>query len=112
MCARFTVFTEDEITEIRAIIAEVSRKFGDSSVNTGEIRPTNVAPIMMSDGKQLSPYPISWGFPKWDGKGVIINARSESALQKPIFSKPLRTRRCVIPSTGFFEWAYESTFEQ
>ena len=37
---------------------------------------------------------------------MLINARSESALQKPMFSKPLLTRRCVIPSAGFYEWAY------
>lgn len=105
MCARYTVFTEDEIIEIRSIIAEVSRKFGDSAVATGEIRPTNIAPILTMDGGHLAPQPISWGFPKWDGKEVLINARSESALEKPMFSEALLTRRCVIPSTGFFEWA-------
>jgi len=49
-----------------------------------------------------------FGFPRWDGKGVIINARCETALEKPTFSWPLMNRRCVIPSTGFYEWAYES----
>lgn len=106
MCARYTVFTEEEIIEMRAIINEVSRKFGDGAVNTGEIRPTNTAPILLMNDNKLSPYPISWGFPKWDGKGVVINARSESALEKPMFRGPLQTRRCVIPSTGFYEWAY------
>lgn len=112
MCARYTVFSEEEIIEIRSIIAEVSRKFGEGAVNTGEIRPTNTAPILTMDSNKLTPYPVSWGFPKWDGKGVVINARCESALQKAMFSKPLLTRRCVIPSTGFFEWTFESALEQ
>lgn len=112
MCARFTIFTEDEIIEIRSIIAEVSCKFGDGAVNTGEIFPTNTVPVLALDGNRLTPYPVSWGFPKWDGKGLIINARSESALQKPMFSKPLLTRRCVIPSTGFYDWGYASVFKQ
>ena len=47
---------------------------------------------------------MEWGMPKWDGKGVIINARSESAAVKPTFAKALAERRCVIPSTGFYEW--------
>lgn len=111
MCARYTVFTEEEVIEIRSIIAEVSRKFGDGAVNTGEIRPTNTAPILIMDGNRLSPCPVSWGFPKWDGNGVVINARSESALQKTMFSNPLLTRRCIIPSTGFYEWAYEAVLE-
>jgi putative SOS response-associated peptidase YedK len=106
LCGRYTVYSEEEIIEMNAIIAEVSRKFGDGAVASGEVFPTNIAPILTLETGRLSPVPVSWGFPKWDGKGVVINARSESALQKPMFSKPLLTRRCVIPSTGFFEWTY------
>ena len=89
MCGRYTVFTEDEILEMRAIIQEVSRRFGDDAIAKGEIRPTNNAPILTLDGNRLVPQPVSWGFPKWDGSGVVINARSESALQKTMFEKPL-----------------------
>lgn len=70
MCARYTVFTEEELIEMRSIIDEISRKFGDGAVNTGEIRPTNMAPVLIYDGNRLSPSPVSRGFPKWDGKGV------------------------------------------
>lgn len=118
MCARYTVFTEEEVIEIRSIIAEVSRKFGSGAVNTGEIRPTNTAPVLTFDGDRLTPCPVSWGFPKWNGKGVDINARTDTiinALDNPakrsIWRNPILTRRCVIPSTGFYEWAYESVFE-
>ena len=112
LCGRYTVYSEAEIIEINAIIAEISRKFGDGAIASGEIFPTDKAPILtLSDG-QLSPAPISWGFPKWDRKGVIINARSETVLQKPMFSKPILTRRCVIPSTGFFEWAHDNAPSQ
>lgn len=56
---------------------------------------------------QITPYPVSWGFPKWDGKGVAINARAETALEKSMFRKPIMSRRCVVPSTGFYEWKRE-----
>jgi putative SOS response-associated peptidase YedK len=59
--------------------------------------------MVWADNK-VTPMPIQWGFPKWKGKGVIINARAETAAQKPMFKGPLQTRRCVIPSTGFYEW--------
>jgi putative SOS response-associated peptidase YedK len=92
---------------------EDGKKFGEDAVSVGEIFPTNTAPILTMEGNQLTPVPVFWGFPKWDGsKGVLINARSESALQKPLFSKPLLTRRCVIPSTGFYEWTYTKSFER
>ena len=110
MCGRYTVFTEEEIIEMNAIIAEVSRKFGPGAVNTGEIFPADKAPVLTFEGGGLAPVPAFWGFPKWGGgKGVIINARSESALQKPMFSRPLLTRRCIIPSTGFYEWTFAKT---
>jgi putative SOS response-associated peptidase YedK len=105
------VFTEEEIIEMKAIIAEVSRKFGDGAVRMGEIYPTNTAPILTLADNRLAPIPVTWGYPKWDGKGVLINARSETALEKPMFAKPLLTRRCVIPSTGFYEWALEDAVE-
>lgn len=118
MCARFQVFSEEEIIEIRSIIAEVSRKFGEGAVNTGEIRPTNTAPILTLEGNRLAPCPVSWGFPKWSGKGVDINARTDTILyaldhpnERSIWRKAILTRRCVIPSTGFYEWAYESAVE-
>lgn len=119
ICARFTVFTEEEIIEMRAIIAEVSRKFGDGAVGAGDIRPTNMAPILMMDGNRLAPYPVSWGFPKWNGKGVDINARTDTVLyaldhpeKRSIWRKPILTRRCVIPSTGFYEWTATAVPEQ
>jgi len=106
MCGRYTVFTEAEIIEMRAIIDEISRKFGPEAIKTGEIFPTNTAPILTLNDHRLAPFPVSWGFPKWDGKGVIINARAETAIEKNMFRKSLLERRCVIPSTGFFEWLH------
>ncbi|MCQ4863518.1 SOS response-associated peptidase [Pseudoflavonifractor phocaeensis] len=35
---------------------------------------------------------------------MVINARAEGALDKPMFRKSLLERRCVAPATGFFEW--------
>lgn len=52
---------------------------------------------------------LAWGFPRFDKKGVVINARAETAPDKPMFRKCLEQRRCVIPSTGFYEWAADKT---
>ena len=106
MCGRYSVFTEAEIIEMNAIIAEVSQRFGNQPVATGEIFPTNLAPVLWMEANRLAPKPVLWGYPKWDGKGVIINARAETALTKNMFRKSLLERRCVIPSTGFFEWLH------
>lgn len=35
------------------------------------------------------------------------NARSETIFQKPSFRSSIRTHRCIVPSTGFFDWRHE-----
>jgi putative SOS response-associated peptidase YedK len=35
---------------------------------------------------------------------LLINARGESALDKPAFRNAMRRRRCLIPTDGFYEW--------
>jgi putative SOS response-associated peptidase YedK len=44
--------------------------------------------------------------PPWskDGKLAPINARADSAADKPTFRHAFRKRRCLIPGSGFFEW--------
>ena len=42
----------------------------------------------------------------------MINARSETAAQKPTFGKALQERRCLIPTTGFYEWRSEGDQKQ
>lgn len=51
-----------------------------------------------------------WGLiPHWvnDSSGfkmTLINARSETAAKKPSFRGAFRSRRCLIPADGFYEW--------
>lgn len=70
----------------------------------GEVFPTNPALTLALSEDIVTPKVMAWGFPRWDGKGVIFNARAESALQKPMFRDSLRLRPVAVPVTGFFEW--------
>lgn len=103
MCGRYN-FTVEESDEIQDILEKLNAKIHKETVKSGEIFPTDHAPILISEGNEVSPVLSGWGFPKYDGKGVIINARSETALEKKTFHDSLMNRRCIIPSTGFYEW--------
>lgn len=50
-----------------------------------------------------------WGFrPEWAQKD-LINARSETVAEKPVFQESwARGRRCLVPANGFYEWQRDS----
>ncbi len=53
---------------------------------------------------------MRWGFvPQWyetpSAGPLLINARAETIATKPAFRAACRTRRCLIPASGFYEWS-------
>lgn len=107
MCGRYYVDSEDQILEMREIIEEINRKYSGTEalaqMKTGEIFPTNIAPVINVQGAEL----MAWGFPMHGKSQAIINARQETALERPMFAKSVRERRIVVPTTGFYEWSHE-----
>ncbi len=108
MCGRYMVITEGEIIEMQAIFEELGKRLDRSGdpfrADGSEVFPGSVTPVIVRQEEQIVMLPMLWGFRKWDDKGIIINARSETASQKPLFRDSLRSRRCIIPSKGFYEW--------
>ncbi|SMP38145.1 SOS response-associated peptidase [Anoxynatronum buryatiense] len=103
MCGRFRLMTDQELKEIDWIISHLED--GQlKKTKTGEIFPTDMVPVIMVRDRSIRPWPMTWGFPHFKGSGVIINARSETAAVKTMFSGSVKQYRCVVPGTGFYEW--------
>ncbi|MEK3837362.1 SOS response-associated peptidase [Paenibacillus sp. FSL R7-0128] len=114
MCGRFTItITLEEI---------LSHYLIDDS-KTATLQPNyNVAPmhnipavIATNDGKRLEE--LRWGLvPFWakDDKvgSKMINARAETVAQKPAFKRLLKSKRCIIPADGFYEWKKDGSTKQ
>ena len=111
MCGRYLITMEEEIMEMREIMDEINERYKDSpelaASKTGEIFPTQTAPVLTAGADKPQAALMTWGFPKWQGSGVIINACAETAPEKKTFRSSLFTHRCVVPTTGFFEWRQE-----
>jgi len=75
------------------------------------VAPTQPIPIIRQPPKEpcreLSL--VRWGLIPWwakdaSGSAMMINARSETAATKPAFRDALKSKRCIVPADGFYEW--------
>jgi putative SOS response-associated peptidase YedK len=83
------------------------------------IAPTQPVPVIRQHPKEpvreLSL--MRWGLiPSWAKDSSVaasmINARSETAATKPAFRDALKSRRCLIPADGFYEWVRTAKAKQ
>lgn len=44
-------------------------------------------------------------------RSKTLNARAETLFDKPSFREPIRRRRCLVPSTGYFEWRHDGNIK-
>ncbi len=108
MCGRFT---------LRTPAAAVARQFGLLDVPPFEPR-FNVAPSQSVAAVRMTPADASprrelvwlrWGLvPAWAKDPALgnrlINARAETAAEKPAFRAAFGRRRCLVAADGFYEW--------
>jgi putative SOS response-associated peptidase YedK len=77
------------------------------------IAPTQEAPVVRIDREGAREVAmLRWGLVPFWAKDLkvgtsMINARSEGIEAKPAFREAIKSRRCVVPATGFFEWQGE-----
>ena len=77
---------------------------GDQGYLGAEPRYPGTEPCRPGTGPCIRAERMAWGFPRFDGKGLIINARAESVRERPAFRDSVEQRRCVIFARGFYEW--------
>lgn len=108
MCGRFSLFSR--LNDILAqFAAEASSIEDDPFFERYNIPPTLEVPMIRSQGGKRELSLARWGLiPSWSkdpAKGPLLNnARAESVKEKPSFRSAYKSRRCIIPVSGFYEW--------
>lgn len=102
VCGRYYLEREQAKPELQDVLERLNRR--GLAYKTGTICPSDVAPVI-ANNRALTPTPFAmqWGYRMPDGKRVI-NARSETLLDKPLFRDAAQGRRCLIPARHYFEW--------
>lgn len=104
MCGRYYIAEEDQAEELKQIIDMINRKHNGEVKTAGEVFPSETVPVIATSRTQkITPFAMEWGYSTSDGNR-LINARSETASQKPTFRDGMLQRRCIIPASWYFEW--------
>ena len=104
MCGRFTLTSAPAI--LRHAFEYAEQPNFPPRYN---IAPTQPVAVVTSEANGRHFQLMRWGLiPAWvkDPKtfSLVINARSETVLDKPAFRSAIRRRRCLIPADGYYEW--------
>lgn len=101
--------------ELRALVREMNRSKLAEMFNPngqeplraeGEIFPSAILPAIASGRSgQRRVFPMKWGFT--GPKGMLINARAETAAEKETFREAWVKHRCVIPASWYYEWEHD-----
>ena len=104
MCGRFVQFSSLRTLETHFPIDSIA---GDVIASYNVAPTQEVWAIIHQNGRRLEK--LRWGLvPPWSknlsGASRLINARAETAAQKPSFRTAFKRRRCLIMADGFYEW--------
>ncbi len=107
MCGRYIIISSPD--EFRRLFGYPDQPNFPPRYN---VAPTQPVPIVRLQEGQRHFALVRWGLmPPWvkDPKTftLLINARGESAHEKPSFKNAMKRRRCLIPADGFYEWTGE-----
>jgi putative SOS response-associated peptidase YedK len=105
MCGRYRLSTVERFEE-RFETEELEQALNPRY----NVAPSQPVPIIRQDDGRRFVALVRWGLVPFWAKDVsigfkMINARGETAMQKPAFRQCFAKRRCLIPADGFNEWS-------
>lgn len=115
MCTRFVLLKEHLLEILQRLGLDADPTFASRyNIAPGSSIPAVRQGARVPKGELAS---FHWGLvPSWaksdDSATQLVNARAETLAAKPSFRDALRSRRCVIPASGFYEWEHRGRAKQ
>ena len=114
MCCRFYMESSPELRPFveaanrSPLLFRILEKTAKPMKTEGEIRPADLVPVLAtSRAGKPAVFPMLWGF---QGKqSLLINARAETAAEKPAFRDSWQSHRCAVPASWYYEWEHLSS---
>lgn len=89
------------------LIARFAKAHPAPLVRFGEVAPTNLVAAIASDKQRnLAVFPMTWGFTVPGRSVPMVNARVETAAEKPSFRDSWKSHRCAVPASWYYEWQH------
>lgn len=112
MCGRFV--TNIPAEALKEIFALIEAPHLEPRYN---VAPTQLSAVIRNLGEHNRLDLLKWGLvPGWSKDlsfgSHLINARSETVAEKPAFRHAIKYRRCIIPTSGFYEWSHTGNKKQ
>jgi putative SOS response-associated peptidase YedK len=112
MCGRFVA--DIPAAELKKIFNLIEPQNIEPRFN---VAPTQLAAVVRNQGDHNRLDMLKWGLvPSWSKDlsfgSHLINARSETVAEKPAFRHAIKYRRCIIPTSGFYEWTHSGNMKQ
>jgi putative SOS response-associated peptidase YedK len=109
MCGRFTrQYTWQQLHALYRLTVPAAIPNFQPDYN---VCPTDPADVVVPNEGARDLVRMRWGLvPFWWSKPLkelrlaTFNARVETVTTKPFFREPFRTRRCLLPVSGYYEW--------
>lgn len=111
MCGRYYIAPEEGVEELENIRKYIESRYGAEEAERlakGEIYPSNYVPVVLTADKGFVSQGMTWGFPGFEGKQLLINARAETVEEKVTFRDAIQSQRCIVPTSGFYEWSHDA----
>lgn len=110
MCSRYSLISSPTVVQI--FLRHRNEVVFPPRYNIAPTQPTLIARLGHAGVREL--VLVRWGLiPSWVKDpgtfALLINARAETAAEKPSFQAAIRHRRCLIPADAFYEWGGPKT---